>query len=102
MGSDKKNYFIPTAAALSASAAAGIGAKAYMDHQKNNENEEFEGEENNGYSSEQWNGSEDDIRIDYGTENNNSLDDDDDYSYSADSIIERYEASNRSELEEVQ
>ena len=100
--SSKANYVIPTAAALSASAAAGIGAKAYMDHKKNNENEEFEGDENNGYASEKWNGSEDDIRIDYGTENQNSLDDDDDYSYSADSIIEKYEASNRSELEEVQ
>ena len=102
--SSKNNYVIPTAAALSASAAAGIGAKAYMDHKKNNTNEEeFEGDENNGYTSEEWNGSEDDIKIDYGSGNDeNSLDEDDDYAYSADSIIERYEAANRSELEEVQ
>ena len=97
------NVVIPTAAAFSAAAAAGIGAKAYMDHKENNNNnmEEFsEGEENSGFYSEEWNGTDDDIKIDYGTEEEQTLDDDDNM-YSADSIIEKYEATNNQELEEV-
>ena len=46
------NKVIPIAAGLSAAAAAGLGAKAYMDHKKNNDNgedEEIE-EENKKYS----------------------------------------------------
>lgn len=91
------NMAIPTAAALSAAAAAGIGTKAYMDYKTNNKNEDEyeEGNENSGFTSEEWNGTEEDIKLDYGTENQNQyLDSDDDYSYSADSIIEKYEAVN--------
>ena len=91
------NMAIPTAAALSAAAATGIGAKAYMDHRANNKNEDEyeEGNENSGFASEEWNGTEEDIKLDYGTEDQNQyLDSDDDYSYSADSIIEKYEAVN--------
>ena len=74
-----------------------------MDHKENNNNnmEEFsEGEENSGFYSEEWNGTDDDIKIDYGTEEEQTLDDDDNM-YSADSIIEKYEATNNQELEEV-
>ena len=99
------NMVIPTAAAISTAAAAGIGAKAYMEHKENskNDDEEFsEGEENNGFYTEEWNGNDDDIKIDYGTEKEQTLDDDVDDSYSADSIIQKYEAVNSSELESVQ
>lgn len=99
------NYAIPTAAALSAAAAAGIGAKAYIDRKDNNNEDEedfSDGEENEGIYTENWEGNEDDIKIDYGTEENQTLDDEDDYSYSADSIIEKYEAVNNSELEGIQ
>lgn len=101
--SQGNNIVIPTAAAISAAAAAGIGAKAYMDHKENSNNEEefSEGEENEGFYSEEWNGTEDDIKVDYGTDEEQSLDAEDDYSYSADSIIEKYEATNNSELQEV-
>lgn len=101
------NVAIPTAAALSAAAAAGIGAKAYMDYKENHkenddEEESFEdGEENNGLYTEEWNGSEDDMKIDYGNEEEATLDDDDDYKYSANSIIEKYEDGNNLELEEA-
>ena len=102
------NVAIPTAAALSAAAAAGIGAKAYMDYKENHkENEDEEevyedGEENNGLYTEEWNGSDDDIKVDYGNEEEATLDDDDDeYKYSANSIIEKYEDGNNLELEEA-
>lgn len=101
------NVAIPTAAALSAAAAAGIGAKAYMDYKENHkENEDEEesyedGEENNGLYTEEWNGSEDDMKIDYGNEEEATLDDDDDYKYSANSIIEKYEDGNNLDLEEA-
>ena len=101
------NVAIPTAAALSAAAAAGIGAKAYVDYKENhkeNEDEESyeDGEENNGFYTEEWNGSEDDMKIDYGNEEEATLDDDDeDYKYSANSIIEKYEEGNNLDLEEA-
>ena len=94
---------IPTAAAFSAAAAAGIGAKAFIDKKQREKEENDEtfsdGNENAGFSSENWEGSEDDIKVDYGTEEEETLDDDN--TYSADSIIEKYEAVSNSELEEA-
>ena len=101
------NVAIPTAAALSAAAAAGIGAKAYVDYKENHKESEDEeessedGEENNGFYTEEWNGSEDDMKIDYGNEEEATLDDDDDYKYSANSIIQKYEDGNNLDLEEA-
>ena len=101
------NVAIPTAAALSAAAAAGIGAKAYVDYKENHKESEDgeesyeDGEENNGFYTEEWNGSEDDMKIDYGNEEEATLDDDDDYKYSANSIIQKYEDGNNLDLEEA-
>ena len=96
--SKETNLVIPTAAALSAAAAAGIGTKAFMDmkNSSNNEEEYEEGKENNGFYSEEWNGTEDDMNVDYGTEDDADrtkvvLDDEDDYRYNANSVIEKYE-----------
>ena len=107
VNTSSSNTAIPLAAALSAAAAAGIGTKAFLDRKENNsvedDEEEFsEGEENKGLFTENWEGDEEDIKIDYGMEEEQTLDDEDDYSYSADAIIEKYEAVNNSELEAVQ
>lgn len=88
----KQNMAIPTAAALSAAAAAGIGTKAYMDYKEaDNSKQNVEGEENGGFYSEEWNGSEDDMNLNYGSEKERTLNNEDDYSYNANSIIEDYE-----------
>ena len=101
--SSSSNMAIPTAAAFSAAAAAGIGAKAFLDkkqREKEESDEVFgEGSENSGIYSDNWEGSEDDIKVDYGAEEDETLDDDN--SYSADSIIEKYEAVSNEELEEA-
>ena len=103
ISSGESNMAIPTAAAFSAAAAAGIGAKAFIDKKQREKEENDEtfsdGNENAGFSSENWEGSEDDIKVDYGTEEEETLDDDN--TYSADSIIEKYEAVSNSELEEA-
>lgn len=103
ISSGGSNMAIPTAAAFSAAAAAGIGAKAFIDKKQREKEENDEtfsdGNENAGFSSENWEGSEDDIKVDYGTEEEETLDDDN--TYSADSIIEKYEAVSNSELEEA-
>ena len=103
ISSGESNMAIPTAAAFSAAAAAGIGAKAFIDKKQREKEENDEtfsdGNENAGFSSENWEGSEDDIKVDYGTEEEKTLDDDN--TYSADSIIEKYEAVSNSELEEA-
>ena len=94
----ENNLVIPTAAALSAAAAAGISTKAILDRKNNSSNnEEYdEGEENRGFYSEEWNGTDDDMNVDYGTEEDADrtkvvLDDEDDYRYNANSVIEKYE-----------
>lgn len=55
----KGNSVIPVLAGLSAAAAAGIGAKAYMDRKKNNDNESEEE-----FKSEDWSDNND-INIEY-------------------------------------
>lgn len=57
--SSKGNSVIPVLAGLSAAAAAGIGAKAYMDRKKNNDNESEEE-----FKSEDWSDNND-INIEY-------------------------------------
>ena len=97
----KNNVVIPTTAAFSAAAAAGIGAKAYMEHIKEKSNDSDEeafddGTENDGIYAEEWNGNDDDISLDYGNDQSEDLEDD--YSYSADSIIQKYESTGLEEM----
>ena len=86
---------IPIAAGLSAAAAAGIGAKAYMDHKKNNENDDDDD------FTEEWDGDENSIEVDYDNNENqeNYLDEDDNYGYQE---TEKYDARNNEELADLQ
>lgn len=87
---------IPIVAGLSAAAAAGIGAKVYMDRKKNNDT----GEE---IDTEEWSG-EDQIELDYTDdiqETENYLNDDDDYGYQAEKA-EKYDARSSEELADLQ
>ena len=87
---------IPIVAGLSAAAAAGIGAKVYMDRKKNNDT----GEE---IDTEEWSG-EDQIELDYTDdiqETENYLDDDDDYGYQTEKA-EKYDARSSEELADLQ
>ena len=73
---------IPIAAGLSAAAAAGIGAKAYIDHKKNSDNDDDE------IYTDEWDGDENtDMEFTFGDDavenKENYLDDEDDYSYQA-------------------
>lgn len=88
---------IPIAAGLSAAAAAGIGAKAYMDRKRNNE----DGEED--FVSDEWDGDEStDIEYSDGVAQENYLDDDNnDYGYQEEQV-ERYGARTNEELADLQ
>lgn len=92
------NSVIPVLAGLSAAAAAGIGAKAYMDRKKNRDNDEEE------FKSEDWS-TDNDINIEYHEPSNNepeTLDFDDtgdDYQYEE---PEKYDAKTHQELENLQ
>ena len=101
---------IPIAAGLSAAAAAGIGAKAYLDHKKNNENddadEEFNVEDDN-FETEEWNGDENNIEIDYDdssdTQTEQYLDDDEeDFNSYESEPEEKYGARTNEELADLQ
>lgn len=89
---------IPVVAGLSAAAAAGIGAKVYMDRKKNNENGEYDE-----IDTEEWAG-EDTINLDYDDSSDTEayLDEDDDYGYQAEEQTERYDARNNEELADLQ
>ena len=93
---------IPIAAGLSAAAAAGIGAKAYMDRKKNND---FDDEDDD-FETEEWSGDEDDstgsgIKYDETSDTQTYLDDDDDYTYEADTG-EKYGARSSEDLADLQ
>jgi len=89
---------IPIAAGLSAAAAAGIGAKAYMD-KKNADSYDDEDEYND---EEEWTGDEDTIEIaEEDTESDAYLDDDDDYGYQTEEV-EKYGARSTEELADLQ
>lgn len=89
---------IPVVAGLSAAAAAGIGAKVYMDRKKNNENGEYDE-----IDTEDWAG-EDTIDLDYDESSNSEsyLDEDDDYGYQTEEQTEKYDARNSQELADLQ
>ncbi len=90
-----KSTLIPVIAGLSAAAAAGIGAKAYLDRKENNENEKSDGIE-----TEDWSG-EDTLDLEY--DDNKIpvafLDDDDDDEESTNP--EKYGAKNIEELADL-
>ena len=91
------NSFIPIAAGLSAAAAAGIGAKAYMDRKNNNDNGEDD------FTSEEWDGDESTIS-DYNTGNKVEIQED---TLEEDPINdnvepEKYGARNNEELVDIQ
>ncbi len=87
------NSFIPITAGISAAAAAGIGAKAFLDRKKNSDNDMFE--DNN------W---DEDDSIDISTDDTSKeelLTDEDTYSYNSEKT-EKYGAKNNEELADIQ
>ena len=92
--SSKGNSFVPIAAGLTAAAAAGIGAKAYLDRKKNNDND---------LNTEDWS-DENSIEINYdeGKEKQeDTLSDDDEFLYQ-EPTKESYEARNNNEALDLQ
>ena len=86
---------IPIAAGLSAAAAAGIGAKAYMDHKRNSENDDDDDYDD----SDEWS-DEDSIDISYDdtSDSEGYLTEEDDYGYQD----QKYGARNNEELANIQ
>ena len=93
------NSVIPIAAGLSVAAAAGIGAKAYMDRKRNNETGEYDDEdeyEDDDFSSEEWYQDDDTVDLNYDEPVTNEdayleeegFNQNDDYSYTARSANE--------------
>ena len=98
------NSVIPIAAGLSVAAAAGIGAKAYMDYKKNNatgeEEDEYEDEYEDDFSTEEWQGDEGTVKVDYNQSSpEEELEEDNYYQEEEDS---GYKARNASEFSELQ
>lgn len=85
---------IPIAAGLTAAAAAGIGAKAYMDHKKNNESEEDDDINAEEWSDEYNTSTDDEQQTEYLEEDNN-------YSYEEEPE-EKYGARSNEELADLQ
>ena len=91
----KGNSAIPVLAGLAAAAAAGIGAKAYIDRKKNRNNDE-ESEE---FKAEDWSGNNE-INIEYQEPKTNEAETlDDDYDFEE---PEKYGARSNQELEDLQ
>jgi len=106
------NSVIPIAAGLSVAAAAGLGAKAYMDYKRNNETSEDEEEYDDefedysdenydeGFDTPEWTGDEDTVEVDY---DQPTIEDaymqEDNFSADEDS---GYTARNASELADIQ
>ena len=98
---------IPIAAGLSAAAAAGIGAKAYMDHKKNNEtgdeDDEYEDDDfaTDDWDTDNWDADEDTLDLTSETSNDDGLLSDDD-AYTYQESEEKYEARSSQELADLQ
>ena len=87
---------IPIAAGLSAAAAAGIGAKAYMDRKRNNDTDEEDDE----FDTEEWSEDDDSLGINYDdSSDTETYLDDDSYSYQE---TEKYGARSNDELADMQ
>ncbi|MBP5679376.1 MAG: hypothetical protein J6X28_06095 [Bacilli bacterium] len=100
------NSVIPIAAGLSVAAAAGIGAKAYMDRKRNNETGEDDEDEyeyddyEDDFESDEWAGDDDTIEVNYdvpATKDDAYLEED---AFTQDD--DTYTARNASELADVQ
>ena len=93
--SSSGSAIIPIAAGLTAAAAAGIGAKAYLDRKNNNDvgDDDVYGDE--------WDGDEN-LEIDYGTSGEDQYLDDDEYGYQATENNESYSARTNDELADIQ
>ena len=94
---------IPIAAGLSIAAAAGIGAKAYMDHKRNDEDEEYDEDEyeDDDFETEEWSGDEDTVEMNYDeptTQDDAYLEEDGFYDNGEDS----YTARSSTELADMQ
>ena len=91
----KGNSAIPVLAGLAAAAAAGIGAKAYIDRKKNRNNDESSEE----FKAEDWSGNNE-INIEYQEPKTNEAETlDDDYDFEE---PEKYGARSNQELENLQ
>ena len=91
---------IPISAGLTAAAAAGLGAKAYLDRKNNNDNGSSDE-----INTDEWTGDESvDIKYDDSSDNQeeNTLDADDDYSYQPAEETEKYDAKSNNELKDLQ
>ena len=91
---------IPISAGLTAAAAAGLGAKAYLDRKNNNDNGSSDE-----INTDEWTGDESvDIKYDDSSDNQegNTLDADDDYSYQPAEETEKYDAKANNELMDLQ
>ena len=91
---------IPISAGLTAAAAAGLGAKAYLDRKNNNDNGSSDE-----INTDEWTGDESvDIKYDDSSDNQeeNTLDADDDYSYQPAEETEKYDAKANNELKDLQ
>ena len=83
-----------------AAAAAGLGAKAYLDRKNNNDNGSSDE-----INTDEWTGDESvDIKYDDSSDNQeeNTLDVDDDYSYQPAEETEKYDAKANNELKDLQ
>ena len=90
---------IPIAAGLTAAAAAGLGAKAYLDRKNNNDNGSSDE-----INTDEWTGDESvDIKYDDSSDNQEAtLDADDDYTYQSSDENEKYDAKANNELTDLQ
>ena len=91
---------IPIAAGLTAAAAAGLGAKAYLDRKNNNDNGSSDE-----INTDEWTGDESvDIKYDDSSDNQEeaTLDADDDYTYQSSDENEKYDAKANNELTDLQ
>ena len=92
------NSVIPVLAGISAAAAAGIGAKAYIDRKNNNDNDS----ETSNIKTEDWSDS-DNVNVEYQEtpKEEETLDFDDNYTYDVEEP-EKYDARSHQELEDLQ
>ena len=90
---------IPISAGLTAAAAAGLGAKAYLDRKNNNDNGSSDE-----INTDEWTGDESvDIKYDDSSDNQEAtLDADDDYTYQSSDENEKYDAKANNELTDLQ
>ncbi|MBQ6497429.1 MAG: hypothetical protein IJI58_01790 [Bacilli bacterium] len=88
---------IPIAAGLSAAAAAGLGAKAYMDHKRNNSDEE-----DDEFEADSWDENEEVNDYYAGSSDSDTFDDDDEYLAHEPIVTEKYDARTNDELADLQ